>query len=172
MICACLLIFISSSSFTKILGIIPWTATASGINIIFMPYSHFSYLVMSKYLPHFLLPFIFTLKSTKTAKSTIPQVPFLFLSLTICGRLASVGWSLLWKFSFKRSLLDFHWGLSDSMSSQAPRTVLSILAVLNNTVVWVVFILLLISNSFRFYPSFTFGTTVTVMSNCFFFISR
>ena len=32
----------------------------------------------------------------------------------------------------------FHWSLSDSKSPQVPRTLLSILAVLNNTVVWMV----------------------------------
>ena len=32
----------------------------------------------------------------------------------------------------------FHWSLSDSKSPQASRTLLSILAVLNNTVVWMV----------------------------------
>ena len=35
----------------------------------------------------------------------------------------------------------FHWSLSDSKSSQVSRTLLSILAVLNNAVVWMVFTL-------------------------------
>ena len=34
--------------------------------------------------------------------------------------------------------MDFHWSLSDSKSSQVSRTFLSILAVLNNAVVWMV----------------------------------
>ena len=35
-------------------------------------------------------------------------------------------------------LMVFHWSLSDSKSPQVPRTLLSILAVLNNAVVWMV----------------------------------
>ena len=34
--------------------------------------------------------------------------------------------------------MDFHWGLSDSKSPQVSRTLLNILAVLNNAVVWMV----------------------------------
>ena len=34
--------------------------------------------------------------------------------------------------------MDFHWSLSDSKSPQVSRTLLSILAVINNTVVWMV----------------------------------
>ena len=41
----------------------------------------------------------------------------------------------------------FHWSLSDSKSPQVSRTLLSILSVLSNTVVWIVSILPLISSS-------------------------
>ena len=43
----------------------------------------------------------------------------------------------------------FHWGLSDSKSPQISRTLLSILAVFNNAVVWMVSTRLPISKSFR-----------------------
>ena len=49
------------------------------------------------------------------------------------------------KFSCQSYLVSFHWNLSDSKSSQASWT-LSILADLNNAVVWIVFILPLNSN--------------------------
>ena len=41
-------------------------------------------------------------------------------------------------FSHQRTLMVFHWKLSDSKSPQVSRTLLSILAVLNNAVVWMV----------------------------------
>ena len=45
---------------------------------------------------------------------------------------------LLESFSHQRQLTIFHWGLSASKSPQVSRTLLSILAVLNNAVVWMV----------------------------------
>ena len=45
---------------------------------------------------------------------------------------------LLKSFSHQRHLMVFHWSLSDSKSPQVSRTLLSILAVLNNVVVWMV----------------------------------
>ena len=42
------------------------------------------------------------------------------------------------EFSHQRKLMVFHWRLSDSKSPQVPRTLLSILAVFNNAVVWMV----------------------------------
>ena len=40
------------------------------------------------------------------------------------------------EFSHQRKLMVFHWRLSDSKSPQVSRTLLSILAVFNNAVVW------------------------------------
>ena len=45
---------------------------------------------------------------------------------------------LLESFSHQCKLMVFHWSLSDSKSPQVSRTLLSILAVLNNVVVWMV----------------------------------
>ena len=45
---------------------------------------------------------------------------------------------LLESFSHQYELMVFHWSLSDSKSPQVSRTLLSILAVLNNAVVWMV----------------------------------
>ena len=42
------------------------------------------------------------------------------------------------EFSHQRQLIVFHWRLSDSKSPQFSRTLLSILAVFNNAVVWMV----------------------------------
>ena len=56
-------------------------------------------------------------------------------------------------FSHQIELLDFYGSLSDSKSPQVSRTFLSILVGLNNSVVWMVSILLLISNPFNFFSS-------------------
>ena len=45
----------------------------------------------------------------------------------------------MWVFLHQRSLMVFHWILSESKSLQVPRTLLSILAVLNKTVLSMVF---------------------------------
>ena len=50
-------------------------------------------------------------------------------------------------FSYQRSLMVSHWSLRDNKSPQVSRTLLSILADLNNTVVWLVTTCLLISKS-------------------------
>ena len=42
-------------------------------------------------------------------------------------------------FSHQLTPMVFHWSLSDSKSPQVPRTLLSILAVLNNALVWMVY---------------------------------
>ena len=42
------------------------------------------------------------------------------------------------EFSHQRNLMVFHWRLSDSKSPQVSRTLLSILTVFNNAVVWMV----------------------------------
>ena len=80
--------------------------------------------------------------------------------------------------SFFNTLVDgFHWSLSKSKSLQVPRTLRSILAELNNAIVWMVSIHPLIFNSsshfimhFEIVPRapFTFGITVTFMFHCFF----
>ena len=71
----------------------------------------------------------------------------------------------------------FHWSLSDSKSPHFSRTLLSILADLSNTVVWMVSTRPLISksstpfnNPFVIVPSasFTIGITVTFMFHSFF----
>ena len=71
----------------------------------------------------------------------------------------------------------FHWSLSDSKSSQDSRTLLSILAVLNNVVVWMVSTSPPISKSSRpfSYPlvtvpnaPITIGIIVTCMFHSFF----
>ena len=41
-------------------------------------------------------------------------------------------------FHYQRQLIVFHWSFSDSKSPQVSRTLFSILAVLNNAVVWMV----------------------------------
>ena len=50
---------------------------------------------------------------------------------------------LLMSFSYKRYLMVFQWSLSDSKSAQVSRTLLSILAILNDVVVRMVSVFLL-----------------------------
>ena len=59
--------------------------------------------------------------------------------------------SLRVKFSQQPQLVVFHCSLSDSKSLQVSRTLLSILADLNNVMVWMVPFLLMISNSSIFF---------------------
>ena len=74
-------------------------------------------------------------------------------------------------------MMDFHWSLSDSKSPQVFRTFLSILAVLNNAVVWIVSTRPSTSKSFRPFNSpliivpkapIPIGTIVTFMFHSFF----
>ena len=71
----------------------------------------------------------------------------------------------------------FHWSLSDSKSPQVSRTLLSILAVLSNAVIWIVSTRPLTFKSSRPYNNplvivpkapITIGTTVTFMFHSFF----
>ena len=79
-------------------------------------------------------------------------------------------------FSWQPLLMVFHWGLSDSKSLQVTRTLLSILADLKTSVVWMVSIRPLISNYSNLFakllgtvPStpITIGIIVTVISQAF-----
>ena len=82
-------------------------------------------------------------------------------------------------FSNQRKLMVFHWSLSDSKSPQVSRTLLSILADLNNTVVWMIsdrppnsYSTSFLSKLLGTVPSvpITTGITITFMFNI--FISR
>ena len=83
-------------------------------------------------------------------------------------------------FSHQRHLMVFHWSLSDSKSPQVSRTLLSILAVFNNAVVWMVSTQSLTSKSSRPFNNplvtvpkapITIGIIVTFMFHNFFFNS-
>ena len=96
-----------------------------------------------------------------------PSSPFINLFVTVPR--ASITFK---SFSHQRSLIVFRWSLSDSMSPQVSRTLPSILADLNNTVIWMVSICPLISkfsipftNPMGIVPSvlITVGITVTFM---------
>ena len=74
----------------------------------------------------------------------------------------------------------FHWSLSDSTSPQVSRTLLSILAVLNNAVIWIVSTRRSTSKSSRPLNNYlvtvpnapiTIGKIVTLMFNSFFFFN-
>ena len=81
------------------------------------------------------------------------------------------------EFSHQRKLMVFHWRLNDSKSSQVSRILLSIMAVFNNAVVWMVSTRLPTSKSSRPFdnPLFTvpkapvtIGIIVTFMFHSFF----
>ena len=75
--------------------------------------------------------------------STLPPTsksssPFSNPIVTVPNAPITIGILLFWEF-FTSALAEvFHWSLSDSMSAQVSRTLLSILAVVNNVVVWMV----------------------------------
>ena len=88
---------------------------------------------------------------------------------------------LLASFSHQSSLMVFRWSLSDSRSSQVFRSLLSILADLNNAVVWMVSIRPLISKfstpftkhlGIVLSASVTIGIPVIFVFHSFFFSSR
>ena len=59
---------------------------------------------------------------------TVPKAPITIIIIIITHL----------SFSHQRKLMVFHWRLSDSKSPQLSRTLLSIMAVFNNAVVWMV----------------------------------
>ena len=99
--------------------------TTIGITVTLMFYNFLSSLARSKYL---------------WCAATVSSLTFLFI-ITRSGLLARIRFFFLFihlSFSHQRHLMVFHWTLRDSKSPQVSRTLLSILAVLNNIVVWMV----------------------------------
>ena len=95
--------------------------------------------LLGKYLFVSLLQLIFFLLLS------IPLSPFswfclwsLWLRLIFCTLIVNIIIIYSLEFSHQRKLMVFHWRLSDSKSPQVSRTLLSILAVFNNAVVWMV----------------------------------
>ena len=117
----------SSRPFNTPLVIVPNAPITIGTIVTHMFYSFFNSLARSRYLSFFSLSFRFILWSAGTAKSTILQILFFLL------------------------IIFFHGYLSDNKSPWVSRTRLSILADFSNVVVWIVSILLLISNSSSFF---------------------
>ena len=106
---------------------------------------------------------------------TKPNLFATFLSVTFNEFIIIIIILFLVSFSHKYYLVVFHWSLTDSNSSQVTRTLLGILANLNNAVVWMVLILLQISNfsyrsskPFVTIPSTPITTGITVMFQSFF----
>ena len=137
----------SSRPFNNHLVIVPNAPITIGIIVTFMFHSFFNSLARSRYLSFFSPSFRFILWSAGTAKSTILQILFfcwLLLSLLFLLLLLFTPWEF---FLHQRQLIVFYWSLSDSKSPQVSRTFLSILAVLDNVVVWMVTTHPLISKS-------------------------
>ena len=141
----------SSSPFSNPLVTVPNAPIIIGIIVTCMFYSFFKSLARSRYLSFFSHSFSFLLWSAGTAKSTILQVLFFWFIIIKSGLLAGIRWSVCMLKShrsfcveFSRTcaglceLIVFHRSLSDSKSPQITSTLLSILAVVNNVVVWMV----------------------------------
>ena len=70
---------------------------------------------------------------------TVPRAP-ITVGIIVTFTFHSFYYNLLIEsFSHQFKLMVFHWNMSDSKSPQVSRTLPSILAVLNNVVVWMVF---------------------------------
>ena len=99
-------------------------------------------------------------------------VEVLILLFTFFQFYSVVSRDILESFSRQRKLMVFHWSLSDSKSPQVSRTLLSILVILNNVIVWIISTRLLIfMSSSQFINSLvtvpraiTIGINVTVFS--------
>ena len=147
---------------------VPNAPITNGIIVTCMFHSFFNSLARSRYLSFFSHSFSFILWSAGTAKSTILQVLF-FVDYYYYYSFSS--------FSYQRWPLVFHWSLRDSKSPQIYRSLLSILADLNNAVPWMLTTSPLISKSFSLctnplvtLPSapVTIDITVTFMFHSFF----
>ncbi len=139
----------SSSLFNNPLDTAPNAPITICIIVTGMFQSFFNSLARSRYLSFFSHSFGFILWSAGRAKSTILQIlPFFFFhyyKVWSSGRDQLIRLLLLLlllfthqSFSHQRQPMIFYWSLSDSKSLQVSRTLLSILAVLNNAVVWLV----------------------------------
>ena len=159
--------FKSSRPFNNPLVTVPKAPITISIIVTFMFHSFFNSLARSRYLSLFSHSFSFILWSAGTAKSTILQIFFFFLIIIRSGLRAEIKWSVCISKSHRSSCVSFPRtgsGLciyhllaftpaltgdlslySDRKSPQISRTLLSILANLNNTVVRMVSVLPLIS---------------------------
>ena len=135
----------SSRPFNNPLVIVSKAPITIGTIVTFLFHSFFNSLARSRYLSFFSLSFRFILWSAGTAKSTILQILFFFF-VDYYGIWSSCQddnyyyyyYLLLNSFSHQFYLMVFHWSLSDSKSSQVSRTLLSIVVILCNAVVWMV----------------------------------
>ena len=121
--------------------------------------------------------FIFYKFSNSQARSRYLLLFTLSFNFTQWSIRIAIHYFTPWEFSHQLMLMVFHWGLSDNKSPQVSRTLLSIMAVLNNAVVWTVTSRPLISkssspciNTLVTVPSapITVGITVTFMFFSFF----
>ena len=140
----------SSSPFNNPLVTAPKAPITIGIIVTFMFHNFFNSLARSIYISFFSLSFSFIQWSAGIAKSTILQILFFYYYYKICssGRdLLLLLLLFLHGFSRQRHLMVFHWSLGDSKSPQVSKTLLSILAIFNNAVVWmsVLFLMAVIS---------------------------
>ena len=117
----------SSIHFNNSLMTVPRAPIIIGIIVNFMFHSFSNSLVSFRYWSFFSLFFNFILWSAGT-------VSLLLLLLILLLSFYSFE-----SFSRESELMVFHWSLSDSKFPQVSRTLLSILSVFNNTVVWMVF---------------------------------
>ena len=144
-------IFKHFSPQTKLLGTVSNAPITNSITVTSMFHRFFfSFLGSSKYLPLFSFSSISTLWFSGIQSPLLVSFSF-FKTITRYGNLSMIGWYVwIWKlqryyyyyysleFSHQRKLMVFHWRRSDSKSPQVSRTLLSILAVFNNAVVWMV----------------------------------
>ena len=132
----------SSSPCTKLLMTVPGAPITIGITVTFIFHSFFSSLARSWYLSFFSHYFSFILWSAGTAKSTVRQLLFFFVDYHYVWSFSRdyyyyyyYYYTHLSAFFHQRKRMVFHWSVSDSKSPQVSKTLLRILANLNNAVV-------------------------------------
>ena len=142
----------SSRPFNNPLVTVPEAPITIGTIVTFMFHSFFNSLARSRYLSFFSHSFSFILWSAGTAKSTILQTFFFFFFFLVIirsGLLAEIRWSVCMSKSHYYLCEFFTPVLAGSLSLEFHkvfRTHLSILADLNNVVVWMISIPPPISN--------------------------
>ena len=128
----------SFSSFISPLVTVPSAPITIGITVTFMFHSFSSKAKVLIFLFAFFQFYPVVSLNGKVYYSAGSFFFFLLLTLTRSGRMAEIKWYLLLirVFLHQRKLMVFHWSLSESKSPQVSKTLLSILAVFNNAIVW------------------------------------
>ena len=133
----------SSRHFNNPLDIVPNAPITIGTIVTFMFHNFFqSSSKVEVLIPLFTFLQIYSVVRRDSKVYNFADYVLFLLIIVRSSLLVGIRWSVCMlkshSFSCQRYLMIFHWSLRDSKSPQVSRTLLSILDVLNNAVVWMV----------------------------------